>query len=116
MVSTAARSGKVRGARWDEIELDSWEWRIPDHRMKAGVAHTVPLPAGALEQAQTLNDGSPLLFPSPIKPGRPLSGVTLTKPLRETDLAERADVRSDLFQQRAEFMQQWADFKERNDG
>ena len=32
------------------------------------------------------------MFPSPVRPGRPLSDVTLTKVLRTTGLAERATV------------------------
>ena len=32
---TACRSGEVRGAIWDEVDLDSREWRIPAARMKA---------------------------------------------------------------------------------
>jgi integrase len=28
------RSGELRGAEWDEIELDADEWRIPAVRMK----------------------------------------------------------------------------------
>ena len=43
LILTAARSGEARGARWDEIDLEAREWRIPAGRMKAGVAHRVPL-------------------------------------------------------------------------
>ncbi|WP_417249792.1 tyrosine-type recombinase/integrase [Celeribacter sp.] len=47
LILTCVRSGEVRGARWAEIRGDVWE--IPAERMKAGVAHRVPLCAGALE-------------------------------------------------------------------
>ena len=40
-VLTAARSGEVRGARWDEIE--NGVWTIPAERMKADRPHAVPL-------------------------------------------------------------------------
>ena len=43
LVLTAARSGEARGATWDEIDLKGHEWRIPPHRMKAGMEHRVPL-------------------------------------------------------------------------
>ena len=41
VVLTAARSGGVRGARWDEIE--NGVWTIPAERMKADRPHAVPL-------------------------------------------------------------------------
>ena len=34
---SACRSGEVRGATWDEIDLDARVWRIPASRMKTGV-------------------------------------------------------------------------------
>ncbi len=93
LIFTAARSGEVRGAMWTEIQGDVW--KIPGERMKAGTEHRVPLSAPALdvlEQARTLDDGSALAFPSPIRRGRKLSNMTLTKVLRDTGLAERATV------------------------
>ena len=95
LVLTAARSGEARGASWEEIDPDKREWRIPAGRMKAGVEHRVPLSDAALavlERAQPLRDASGLVFPSPRKPGRPLSDMTLTKLLRDTGLAERTTV------------------------
>lgn len=40
---TAARSGEVRGATWDEIDLECRLWTIPAARMKANKVHRVPL-------------------------------------------------------------------------
>ena len=45
---TAARSGEVRGMRWDEIDLRSCVWTLPAGRMKAGKEHRVPLTARAI--------------------------------------------------------------------
>lgn len=42
-ILTATRSGEVRGATWDEIDLDAAIWTIPAERMKAGKEHRVPL-------------------------------------------------------------------------
>ena len=95
LVLTAARSGEVRGATWSEIDLDARKWRIPAERMKAGVEHRVPLSEAAvavLESAKILRDGSDLISPSPLRRGRPLSDMTLTKLLRDLGLAERATV------------------------
>ena len=43
LVLTAARSGEVRLARWDEIDLDAEVWTVPAERMKANREHRVPL-------------------------------------------------------------------------
>ena len=91
-VLTAARSGEARGAVWDEIDLDAREWRIPGSRMKGGSEHRQPLSDAALavlEQARGIRDGSGLVFPSPARPGRPLSDMAMTKLLRDVGLADR---------------------------
>ena len=76
-----ARNGAARGATWDEIDQEAREWRIPAGQMKGGVQHRVPLSNQALvvlEQASPLRDDSRLVFPSPVKAGRPMSNMTLT--------------------------------------
>ena len=95
LVLTAARSGEARGATWDEIDMDAAEWRIPGERMKSGDPHRVPLSDAAvevLERARPLSGGEGLIFPSSVKPGRPMSDMTLMQVLRKTGLAERATV------------------------
>ena len=95
LVLTAARSGEARGATWDEIDEDAGEWRVPGSRMKGGVEHRVPLSDAALElleRARVLRDGSGLIFPSSVKPGHPMSDMTLTQVLRKTGLAESSTV------------------------
>ncbi len=47
---TAQRPGVVASMRWDEIVIDSAEWRIPGAKMKMKHAHIVPLPKQALAQ------------------------------------------------------------------
>ena len=49
MILTAARTGEVRGARWQEIDLTIKVWTIPADRMKAGKEHRVPLCDRALQ-------------------------------------------------------------------
>ena len=95
VVLTAARSGEVRGATWTEIDFEECVWRIPGERMKAGTEHRVPLSGAALavlQHARAIDDRSGLVFPSPIRRGRKLSNMTLTKVLRDTGLAKRATV------------------------
>ena len=84
LVLTAARSGEVRGAKWDEIDLVSEAWLIPAERMKANREHCVPLSRRAvqiLEMARSLQNASGLVFPSPRS--RALSDMTLSKLLRD---------------------------------
>ena len=68
LVLTACRSGEVRGARWDEMDLKEREWRIPARRMKTSRDHRVPLSTRALAvlgEARALGGRSGLVFPSP---------------------------------------------------
>ena len=92
LILTACRSGEVRGARWDEIDLDRRLWTVPAERMKAKTAHRVPLSgrcvellaeARAVPEIPTLEylAGTPLVFPS--VRGRVLSDNTLSKLCRE---------------------------------
>ena len=95
VVLTAARSGEARDAVWDEIDLDARLWTVPPSRMKAHVEHRVPLSSAAmavLEQARTLDDGSGIVFPSPMRRGKALSNMSLTKVLRDNKLADRTTV------------------------
>ena len=85
LVLTAARSGEVRKATWDEIDLDGATWTVPGERMKGNREHRVPLSKRALEvlaHAAGLSDGSALVFPG-MRPGRPLSENTHAKLLKE---------------------------------
>ena len=43
VILTAARTGEVIGATWDEIDLKAGVWTIPPGRMKGGRGHKVPL-------------------------------------------------------------------------
>ena len=95
LILTAARSGEARGAAWEEIHEEVREWRIPGERMKTGHPHRIPLSDAAmavLEKAGPLRDDSGLVFPSPIKRGRPLSDMAFTKLLRTTGIAEKTVV------------------------
>ncbi len=43
-ILTAARSGAIYGARWDEIDLENRVWTVPATRMKAGREYRIPSP------------------------------------------------------------------------
>jgi integrase len=47
-ILTAARTGEVIGARWDEIDLKQRVWVVPAHRIKGGREHRVPLSDAAI--------------------------------------------------------------------
>ena len=83
-ILTAARSGEVIGATWDEIDLEQAIWTIPAKRMKTGKAHRVPLSTRAtdvLEAAKSLD--SDWLFPS--AKGYKLSGMAMSMLLRRME-------------------------------
>ena len=84
LVVTAARSGEVRLATWDEIDLDAATWTVPASRMKAKRDHRVPLCERALailHEARQVVTSDHLIFPSPR--GKPLSDMTLSKLVKE---------------------------------
>lgn len=62
----ASRSGEVRGATWEEIDLDAGLWLIPAGRMKMGREHRVALPSAAIELLKTVPrmQRVPFVFPS----------------------------------------------------
>lgn len=87
VILTAARSGEVRGATWNEFDLDSAVWTVPAERMKARRLHRVPLSPAAIEllraAASFKRAGVDLVFPA--ASGKTLSDMTLTKALRDMD-------------------------------
>ena len=92
LILTATRSGETRGALWTEIDLPAATWEIPKERMKARIAHRIPLSHRCLEilnEAQFLTPDSKLVFEA-AKPGRPLSDMTFTKLLRNLKLLATA--------------------------
>jgi integrase len=82
-ILTAARTGEVLGARWEEIDLEARIWRVPAERMKAGKEHTVPLsePAVALLRKLAAVRVSDLVFPGQAA-DRPLSNMAMQMALR----------------------------------
>jgi integrase len=86
-VLTAARSGEVFGARWNEIDLEAKLWTVAANRMKGNRIHRVPLSDRAvaildgLEKART----SEYVFPGQ-RAGQPLSVTTLEMVLHRMKL------------------------------
>ncbi|MBK1688900.1 tyrosine-type recombinase/integrase [Rubrivivax gelatinosus] len=88
-ILTAARSGEVRGATWNEIDIEAAVWTVPASRMKAGKEHRVPLSTAAVDLLKAVprlvNDDN-LVFVSPR--GKALSDMTLSAVTRR--MAESA--------------------------
>jgi integrase len=83
LILTAARSGEVLGATWDEMDLDAKVWSVPASRMKVGREHRVPLTARAveiLEKAKPLRNGDHVFPGQSTK--KPLSGMALEMLMR----------------------------------
>lgn len=82
LILTAARSGEVRGATWDEIDLDRKLWTVPAERMKAQREHVVPLSEAAIKllKAVPRMQGSPFVFAAPR--GGALSDMSLSAVMR----------------------------------
>lgn len=79
-ILTACRSGEIRGAVWDEIDLQAKLWTIPAERMKAGKEHRVPLSEASLAILEASSNHGGLIFPGR-KDGQ-LSDMSLTAVLR----------------------------------
>jgi integrase len=79
-ILTAARSGEVRGATWNEFDLKKNLWTIPASRMKMRMPHTVPLSITAisiLNRVKILYGDSHFVFPGIHRLQGPLSENTM---------------------------------------
>lgn len=90
LILCAARSGEVRGATWDEMDLEAGLWVIPASRMKMDREHRVPLTAEAVALLEALPrfKDNPLVFPA-VRGGQ-LSDMTLSATMRRMHEAEVA--------------------------
>jgi integrase len=87
-ILTAARTGEVIGARWDEFDVGAKTWTVPAGRMKAAREHRVPLSDRAIEILTTIptEKGNPFVFIGPRARG--LSNMAMSAVLRRMDRAE----------------------------
>ena len=81
----ASRSGEVRLATWNEIDLAEGKWTIPGLRMKMKKPHTVMLSRQAIGLLQIVIPSNPkpndFVFPGE-RAGRPMSDMTLSAVIR----------------------------------
>jgi len=88
-ILTAARTGEVIGAIWDEIDIDKANWVVPAERMKGGIEHRVPLSPASIAVLRKMEKAtvSKYVFPG-AKPNCPLSNMAflqLVKRMGRTD-------------------------------
>ena len=88
-ILTAARSGEVLNARWEEIDFDTKVWAIPAPRTKSGREHRVPLsdPATMVLAKLSAAKVSEFVFPGQ-RPHRPLSNMSMEMVLRRMGVAD----------------------------
>jgi integrase len=77
-ILTAARTGEVIDAVWDEIDFEAKVWTVPAGRMKAAKEHRVPLTDRAIDLLASLprEDGNDHIFIGPNK-GTGLSNMAM---------------------------------------
>ena len=82
-ILTAARSGEIFWATWDEIDFAKKLWTVPAVRMKAGVAHPVPLCDRAMQILQNQYEirCSQFVFPGH-RDNRPMSNTQMLTTLQ----------------------------------
>nr|WP_299380159.1 site-specific integrase [uncultured Halomonas sp.] len=87
-ILTAARSGEIRGATWQEIDLAAKIWIVPAGRMKSAKEHRVPLSGRAIELLESLPrmQDNPLVFPAPR--GGQMSDATLAAVIKRINEAQ----------------------------
>lgn len=76
LMLTFVRTTELRGATWEELDLDKGEWRIPAERMKMRRDHIVPLSrqaVAAFRELHRLNGQWKYVFPNPHKPLKHMS-------------------------------------------
>jgi integrase len=82
LILTAARTGEVLGAHWEEIDLPARVWTIPASRMKAGREHRVPLSDAAVSLLKEMQSVRQNQFVFPGDRRAQLSNMALLMVLR----------------------------------
>jgi len=93
LVLTFVRPGELRGARWEEFDLDAKQWRIPAERMKMKSEHLVPLSKQAialLNELKPFTGQYELVFSSGRNRHKPMSENTLLFALYRMGYKDRA--------------------------
>ena len=84
---TFLRPGEIRHARWEHIDFNTREWIIPGEFMKSGRDHIVPLSRQVImilleQQEETGRYNTPWVFPSQVRPLKPMSDGTVNMAIK----------------------------------
>ncbi len=84
LILTFLRSGEIRKGKWEEIDWEKKQWKIPAERMKVKEPHIVPLSKQSLKilketQKITGDSYAGYIFPSQNNPRHPLSENTFLR-------------------------------------
>ena len=84
LILTAARTGEVIGAKWEEINLNNKVWIIPKKRTKTSNQHRVPLSTMAVDvlKIMEIRSSGIYIFEGSTK-GQPLSNMAMLMLLRK---------------------------------
>ena len=82
LILTAARTGEVIGAKFDELDLENAVWAIPAERMKSGKEHRVPLSKRAVAILQEMTERRQSHFVFPGQRGGGLSNMAFLQQLK----------------------------------
>jgi integrase len=82
-ILTAARSGEVYGATWQEFDMGEAVWTIPANRMKAAEEHRVPLSQRALEIIKQLSEHKTSDYVFAGRSNKPMSNMAMAMLLRD---------------------------------
>jgi len=95
IIQTMVRTNELRGARWQEIDLQKGVWSIPAERMKMRAPHVVPLSKQALallDDLKPITGRYDLLFPGRSDHRKPISENTLLYALYRMGYHQRATI------------------------
>ena len=88
-IFTAARTSEVRGALWNEFDLERGIWTIPASRTKTGKEHRIPLVERPLQIVRNMRNLAPVEFVFPGgNPGKRLSDMALLSVLRRLGIKQ----------------------------
>lgn len=89
-ILTGTRSGEIRNAKWDEINIENRIWTIPGERMKAGKEHRIPLSSQAIDILKDLPivENSEFIFPNSKVTGviSDMALLTLLRRMKRSDI------------------------------
>lgn len=81
LILTAARTGEIIEATWDEIDFEEQVWTIPADRMKASREHRIPLTDIPISILGESNKETRYIFPG-AQSQKPLSNMAMSKLLK----------------------------------